>query len=134
MFSEVCRDVLNFYYYFFSLTTIYPTDYHSIAEGFDRSLGEYLPIRDWGKPGDVNNLKMKWHLPSSDERLFAEKLLHRFLHHNLNKLDDHVDEKTILPREELQRTLSHVLDCILGWNDFYLFTISSVFIVLVFFS
>jgi proteasome activator subunit 4 len=123
-----------FNFNFFSLTTIYPTDYHSLAEGFDRSLAEYLPIKDWGKPGDVNNLQMKWHLPSLEERLFAEQLLHRFLHQNLNKLDDHVDQEETLPREELQRTLSHILDCILGIRDLrHLFKIFSALILLVFY-
>jgi proteasome activator subunit 4 len=97
-----------------SLTTIYPTDFRSIAEAYDRSLAEYLPIRDWGKPGDLNNLQIKWHFPSKEERLLAEKLLRRYLETNLNKLDEHVDQINTLSREALQRTLSHTLDCILG--------------------
>ena len=97
-----------------SLTTIYPTDYRSIAEGYDRPLSEYLPIRDWGKPGDMNNLKINWHFPCKEERVVAEKIMERYLEVNLKKLHDHVDQVNILSREALQRTLSHTLDCILG--------------------
>lgn len=97
-----------------SLTTIYPTDYRSVAEGYDRPLSEYLPIRDWGKPGDINNLQINWHFPSKEERLVAEKIMERYLEVNLKKLDGHVDQVDTLSREALQRTLSHTLDCILG--------------------
>ncbi|XP_057375631.1 proteasome activator complex subunit 4-like [Daphnia carinata] len=97
-----------------SLTTIYPTDFRSVAEGYDRALSEYLPIRDWGKPGDLNNLQIKWHFPNKEERFLAEKLLKRYLETNLNKLDEHADQIKTLSREELQRTLNHTLDCILG--------------------
>ena len=57
---------------------------------------------------------MNWHVPSVDERQMAERMLHRFLGENLKKLDRHSDQSKSLTREELQRTLSHVLDCILG--------------------
>lgn len=97
-----------------SLTTVYPTDYRSVPEGYDRPLSEYLPIRDWGKPGDMNNLQINWHTPTKDERLLAEKILARYLEENLKKLNDHVDQIKPLSREALQRTLSHTLDCILG--------------------
>lgn len=97
-----------------SLTTIYPTDFRSVAEGYDRSLSEYLPIRDWGKPGDLNNLQINWHFPSKEERMVAEKIMERYLEENLKKLNAHVDQVNTLSREALQRTLSHTLDCILG--------------------
>lgn len=57
---------------------------------------------------------MKWHVPSAEERLAAERFLHRYLAENLKKLDDHAGQVRALSREELQRTLSHILDCILG--------------------
>lgn len=97
-----------------SITTIYPTDYRSVAEGYDRPLSEYLPIRDWGKPGDLNNLQINWHFPSDEERALAEKIMERYLEENLKKLDNHADQVKTLSREALQRTLSHTLDCILG--------------------
>ena len=51
-----------------SLSTVHPTDYRSIPDTYDPSLSQYLPIRDWGKPGDIDNLQMKWHVPSAEER------------------------------------------------------------------
>ena len=97
-----------------SLSTVHPTDYRSIARDYDQPLSEYLPIRDWGKPGDINNLQMKWHVPNSEERAFATTLVHRYLTGNIATLEQHVNQTSVLPREVLHRTLSHVLDCILG--------------------
>lgn len=97
-----------------SLTTIYPTDYRSVSECRHND-SEYLPLRDWGRPGDVNNLRMKWHMPSPEERAFAGQLLQCYLFENLQLLQRHTDASSgALPREVLQRTLSHSLDCVLG--------------------
>ena len=41
-----------------SLTTVYPKEYWSCPEGYDRPLSEYLPIRHWGKPGNIHSLKV----------------------------------------------------------------------------
>ncbi len=41
-----------------SLTSVAPTEYMSSPEGFDQPLGEWMPIRDWGKPGSIRNLKV----------------------------------------------------------------------------
>ena len=71
-----------------------------------------MPVR--GKPGDINNLQMKWHVPSPEEKAFATTLIHRYLTDNIMKLEQHIDQISVLPREVLHRTLSHVLDCILG--------------------
>ena len=42
------------------------------------------------------------------------KLLLRYLATNLKKLDYHVDQTNILPREELAKNLSHILDAVMG--------------------
>uniref|UniRef100_A0A8C1Y874 Proteasome activator subunit 4b n=1 Tax=Cyprinus carpio TaxID=7962 RepID=A0A8C1Y874_CYPCA len=47
-----------------STALTYPTDYCSVPGGFNRPLQEYLPIKDWGRPGDLWNLEIQWHVPS----------------------------------------------------------------------
>ena len=43
-----------------SLTTVFPQEYRSCPdpEGYDRPLSEWLPIRTWGKPGNIHNLQV----------------------------------------------------------------------------
>ena len=41
-----------------SLTTVFPQEYRSCPEGYDRPLNEWLPIRTWGKPGNIHNLQV----------------------------------------------------------------------------
>lgn len=43
-------------------------------------------FQDWGKPGDLWNLGIQWHVPSSDEVAFAFYLLDSFLQPELIKL------------------------------------------------
>ena len=57
---------------------------------------------------------MKWHVPSAEERSFASQLLDRYLAKHLVDLSRHADQISPMPREVLQRTLSHSLDCVLG--------------------
>ena len=44
-----------------SLTSVYPKEYWSCPEGYDRPLSEHLPIRQWGKPGNIHSLKVSIH-------------------------------------------------------------------------
>ena len=41
-----------------SFTSVYPKEYWSCPEGYDRPLSEHLPIRQWGKPGNIHSLKV----------------------------------------------------------------------------
>ncbi|EPY88734.1 hypothetical protein CB1_000157005 [Camelus ferus] len=43
-------------------------------------------VKDWGKPGDLWNLGIQWHVPSSEEVAFAFYLLDSFLQPELIKL------------------------------------------------
>ena len=46
-------------------------------------------VQDWGKPGDIEKLELKWHIPSGEENKFATELLELFLVGELNKLKGH---------------------------------------------
>ena len=55
-------------------------------------------IQDWGKPGDLFNLNIQWHIPSSEEKLLAKDLLDMYLQPELTKLERFVDESLTLSR------------------------------------
>lgn len=63
--SIILRNLLR------SLTAILSEDYRSIAEGYDRPLSDCLPIRLWGKPGNIHNLQV-----TSKLDLFLRESLH----------------------------------------------------------
>lgn len=55
-------------------------------------------MKDWGKPGDLFNLNIQWHIPSREEKLLAKDLLDMFLQPELTKLERFVDESLTLSR------------------------------------
>ncbi|KAL0179507.1 hypothetical protein M9458_024949, partial [Cirrhinus mrigala] len=69
-----------------STALTYPTDYCSVPGGFNRPLQEYLPIKDWGRPGDLWNLEIKWHVPSAEETAFVFYVLDLLLQPELQRL------------------------------------------------
>uniref|UniRef100_A0A4W6FG58 Uncharacterized protein n=1 Tax=Lates calcarifer TaxID=8187 RepID=A0A4W6FG58_LATCA len=83
-----------------SLSLIYPTEYRSTSGGFNSD----LPIRDWGRAGDVAALGVCWHMPSTEEENFVFQLLSRLLHPELERIKGH----------ELLQSLAIVHHCLLG--------------------
>ncbi|XP_044145613.1 proteasome activator complex subunit 4 isoform X2 [Bufo gargarizans] len=97
-----------------SSTLIYPTEYCSIPGGFTKPLSEYFPIKDWGKAGDLWNLKIKWHVPSAEEIEFAYYLLDKFLRPELEKLDAYGSGELEMSRDDVQQCLTIVHNCLTG--------------------
>uniref|UniRef100_A0A8C3LMS3 Proteasome activator subunit 4 n=1 Tax=Chrysolophus pictus TaxID=9089 RepID=A0A8C3LMS3_CHRPC len=97
-----------------SATLIYPTEYCSVPGGFDKPLSEYFPIKDWGKPGDLWNLDIQWHVPSSEEINFAFYLLDTFLQPELTKLEHYATGKLEMSRDDVQQCLAIVHNCLIG--------------------
>ncbi|KAM9336338.1 proteasome activator complex subunit 4B-like [Symphorus nematophorus] len=93
-----------------SLSLIYPTEYRSTSGGFDAD----LPIRDWGRAGDVAALGVCWHVPSQEEENFVFQLLSRLLHPELQRIKGHVSGDQPMSREELLQSLAIVQHCLLG--------------------
>ncbi|XP_061414922.1 proteasome activator complex subunit 4 isoform X2 [Lethenteron reissneri] len=96
-----------------SATMIYPTEYCSVPGSFNQPLSEYLPIRDWGRPGNLHNLDMKWHMPSPAELALTHSLLDTFLWPELVKLESYTTGSD-MTRETVQQSLSIVTNCIMG--------------------
>uniref|UniRef100_A0A673BL13 Proteasome activator subunit 4b n=1 Tax=Sphaeramia orbicularis TaxID=375764 RepID=A0A673BL13_9TELE len=93
-----------------SLSLIYPTEYRSTSGGFDTD----LPIRDWGRDGDVAALGVCWHVPSKEEESFVFQLLSSLLQPELQRIKDHVSGDQPMSREELLQSLAIVQHCLLG--------------------
>ncbi|XP_058477820.1 proteasome activator complex subunit 4B isoform X2 [Solea solea] len=93
-----------------SLSLIYPTEHRSTSGGFDND----LPIRDWGRAGDVAALGVCWHVPSVEEENFVFQLLSRLLHPELERIKGHVSGDQPVSREELLQSLAIVHHCLLG--------------------
>lgn len=99
-----------------SMSLIYPLDYRSSCIPWEKcqNFQEYLPIRDWGKPGDINNLDILWHVPTKEEMEFVQHLLETFIKPELLKLLEWSQDKISLTRDELQCSLNLILDGLLG--------------------
>uniref|UniRef100_A0A4W3GX57 Proteasome activator subunit 4b n=1 Tax=Callorhinchus milii TaxID=7868 RepID=A0A4W3GX57_CALMI len=97
-----------------STTLIYPTEYCSVAGGFNKSLSEYFPIKDWGKPGDLWNLQIKWHVGSPEEISFAYYVLEKFLQPELSRLQRCAEGELEMSRDDMQQSLSIVQNCLIG--------------------
>ncbi|KAM6951408.1 proteasome activator complex subunit 4B [Aplochiton taeniatus] len=93
-----------------SVSLIYPTEYRSTPGGFQTD----LPIRDWGRAGDVKALGVCWHVASREEEEFVFQLLSRLLLPELPRIADHVSGEQPMSREELVRSLAIVQHCLLG--------------------
>ncbi|XP_042364278.1 proteasome activator complex subunit 4B [Plectropomus leopardus] len=93
-----------------SMSLIYPTEYRSTSGGFDTD----LPIRDWGRAGDVADLGVCWHVPDQEEGNFVFQLLSRLLSPELQRIKGHVSGDQPMSREELLQSLAIVQHCLLG--------------------
>ncbi|CAF90544.1 unnamed protein product [Tetraodon nigroviridis] len=93
-----------------SLSHIYPTEYRSTAGGFHAQ----LPIRDWGRAGDLAALDVRWHVPGPEEQDWVFQLLSRLLQPELEHIQAHASGGQPMSREELLQSLAVVQHCMLG--------------------
>ncbi|KAG9329545.1 hypothetical protein JZ751_004278 [Albula glossodonta] len=86
-----------------STALTYPTEYCSVPGGFERPLQEYLPIKDWGRHGDLRNLQVQWHVPSAEEMEFVFYLLDLLLKPELLRLQRHARGEEDMSRLDKER-------------------------------
>ncbi|XP_053495926.1 proteasome activator complex subunit 4B isoform X1 [Ictalurus furcatus] len=97
-----------------SMALTYPTDYCSVPGGFNRPLSEYLPIKDWGRPGDLWNLQIRWHVASAEEKAFIFYILDLLLQPELQRLQRYAQGEQNMSRDDVLQSLSIVQHCLLG--------------------
>ncbi|XP_077299850.1 proteasome activator complex subunit 4-like isoform X2 [Arctopsyche grandis] len=88
------------------LCNLYPEKCRSSDKDYDAHVKDFLAIREWGKPGNIWNCNLKWHVPNQDEIDGVQTLLHRYLPQELELLNKYIDESVTLTKEELNRSLS----------------------------
>ncbi|GFS25628.1 proteasome activator complex subunit 4, partial [Elysia marginata] len=96
-----------------ALTQIYPLEFRSVEQDFDQPFTEYLPIRDWGTPGDIEDLNVQWHLPSQEEVSYAQELLDCLLVPELEFFHN-ISANNEVSKEDLLRRLNLVIEFISG--------------------
>ncbi|XP_053094465.1 proteasome activator complex subunit 4B isoform X1 [Pangasianodon hypophthalmus] len=97
-----------------SMALTYPTEYCSVPGGFNRPLSEYLPIKDWGRPGDLWNLQIHWHVASAEEKAFIFYILDLLLQPELQRLQRYAQGEQNMSRDDVLQSLSIVQHCLLG--------------------
>lgn len=99
-----------------SLTMLYALEFRSSAVPWDEycDFTKHLPIRDWGRPGDVRNLQASLHVPCDEEVQFTKSLLENFLYRELHRLESWVDGHERLDREQVRKSLTIIVDCLCG--------------------
>ncbi|XP_028325388.1 proteasome activator complex subunit 4A isoform X1 [Gouania willdenowi] len=97
-----------------SMALIYPTEYCSVPGGFHQPVSDYLPIKDWGRPGDLWNLEICWHVPSVEEISFAFYLLDLILQPELQRLQRFAQGHQDMSRDDVLQSLTIVQHCLLG--------------------
>uniref|UniRef100_A0A673KHP7 Proteasome activator complex subunit 4A n=1 Tax=Sinocyclocheilus rhinocerous TaxID=307959 RepID=A0A673KHP7_9TELE len=97
-----------------SMSIIYPREYCSVPSGVQQHSDTYLPIKDWGQPGDLLNLGIQWHVPSTEEKEFVFYLLDLLLKPVLQCLQKHAQGEQDISRDDVLQSLSIVHNCLLG--------------------
>lgn len=91
-----------------SLSSTIPFEYRSVSCVYDEHLKDHLPIRDWGKPGNVHNLKLKWYVPNQEEVACVKSLVDAYLCSEIQSIENFIKDTSSMTRDELQRSLGIV--------------------------
>jgi len=55
-------------------------------------------FQEWGQPGDVHNLNIRWHIPTAEEKSFATELLKDVLVNEFDRIQQHINSVNTLTR------------------------------------
>lgn len=99
-----------------ALTSTYATDFRSTNVPWTEyeDFTKHFPIRDWGRPGDIKDLKVAFHVPDEAEQTYAKELLELFMFKELDYLSSWTKNGTYASREAVRRSLTIIVDCISG--------------------
>jgi proteasome activator subunit 4 len=96
-----------------SLTSVTPVEYCSVPGSFNKTIKDYLPIKDWGKPGNPHDMQLKWYVPGNNEVACVQSLVSRYLPPELQCIENFIRDDIQLTRGELQRSLG-IVNAVLG--------------------
>lgn len=65
-------------------------EWHSQQIGFEKDPAQHFYIRDWGKPGEIDDLNMSWHIPSLEELEFVNELVKEHLYPELDIIRSYI--------------------------------------------
>uniref|UniRef100_A0A674B5H9 Proteasome activator subunit 4 n=1 Tax=Salmo trutta TaxID=8032 RepID=A0A674B5H9_SALTR len=102
-----------------STALIYPTEYCSVPGSFQQPTQDYLPIKDWGRPGDLWNLNIQWHVPGVEETRFVFYVLDLILQPELLRLQRYAQGERDMTRDDVLQSLSIVQHCLLGAGSLF---------------
>ncbi|CAF4475976.1 unnamed protein product [Rotaria sp. Silwood2] len=71
-----------------SLTHIYMINTRLTVENIDGPFIDFLPIRAWGQPVDVDKVQVQFHIPNDDELDFVREFVETFLYVELDLLKE----------------------------------------------
>ncbi|KAK7103315.1 proteasome activator complex subunit 4B-like [Littorina saxatilis] len=108
---EIGGQVLRFLLRALCLT--YPLEFRSTTHDLDQPLKDYLPIRDWAVPGDIENLELKWFVPDEETVGFANEIVKTVLAPQLQFVTS-LQPSTEISKEDLRRRLHLIAEFILG--------------------
>lgn len=92
-----------------SLSTIRPTEYCSLNQPISDDVRDCLTIREWGKAGDLENLKVSWFVPGKEEVGWVQQLVNRYLVPELEILTKYINGGTTSTREDLRRSFRIII-------------------------
>ncbi|KAK5647619.1 hypothetical protein RI129_002511 [Pyrocoelia pectoralis] len=106
-----------------SLSFTQPIEYRSCNKPFNQHIKDFLTIREWGQPGNIQNLNVSWYIPGKTEVDCIQHLLNKYLVPELEVLNKYASDEIILERKELRsrlRIVSAILACqsvLPLWNE-----------------
>ena len=98
-----------------SLTFIYSNELRSTVQSLEfedeNAFKQYLPVRDWGKYGDLNNLNINFHIPSENELKTAIEFVQFYIQQSIDNLRKN---STNMHKDERFKELSLIYNLITG--------------------
>jgi proteasome activator subunit 4 len=98
-----------------SLTFFYATESRSTSQCLDfeneNIFKQYLPVRDWGKYGDLNNLNINYHIPNEIELRTAIDFVQFYIQQSIENLNKNSNN---MHKDERFRELSFIYNIIVG--------------------
>ncbi|XP_005100512.1 proteasome activator complex subunit 4B [Aplysia californica] len=95
------------------IAQMYPLEFKSVDRNFDSPANEYLPIRDWGAAGDLDNLNVQWHIPSQEELSLATEIVETLLLPEIQFFQN-ISPSNETSKEDVLRRLNIVVEVVTG--------------------